>query len=184
MPLFIMQELLNKYNITVPYTDILKMWDRDPQSYHNQTHLFDLYRQIELEYKPDTKEWELLTLAAMFHDIIYDTKSTDNESLSAKFLLDHCSDITEDINMVHLMIIDTISHHARTAISEIFQLMDMDILNRSYIELITYEKGIFFEFGYHPDYKALRLKFLESVLEYSNNMENLTKLVEYVKLRY
>ena len=179
-----MDNLLKKYGINISYEEILSMWNRDVNSYHNQKHLFDLYQQIDNKYSINSKNWEILYLSAMFHDIIYDTNSKDNENNSIEFLLNNTPNITDDIITICDIIKDTITHNGRSELSKIFQDMDMDILNRSIKELIIYENGIYFEFGHHINYKRLRLEFINTIFDKSSNKDNLRKLIKYINLNY
>lgn len=181
-----LQQLLEKWNIKCDINTVLVMWNESHRSYHNLNHLNDLISQInENKSKYSEKEYEKLILTALFHDIVYDPSSQTNEEDSAKFLMECVSDKTnKDILDVKQMILDTKTHNSTTNLSESFNNYDMNIVERDFDQLLEWEKGISEEYSIYPkeEYKEGRLKFLESLLDkYTNNTENLLKLVEWVK---
>lgn len=185
-----MQELLNKWNIKVRYETILDMWNESHRGYHTQNHLIDVIDQInEQQSSLDIRDYEKLILCGLFHDVIYDPASQTNEEDSADFLME-CAVNKDDKHILEIrqMIIDTKAHEAQTPLSEKFNAIDMNIVERDYESLLEWERGIYKEFGsVYPDnlYKAGRVQFLESLMDnYPNNSDNLSKLSEYVKNTY
>jgi predicted metal-dependent HD superfamily phosphohydrolase len=183
-----MQELLDKWNIKLDYNILLTMWNESHRSYHTQNHLLDLIDQInEQKSKLNQVQYEKLILCALFHDIVYDPKKSDNEEKSANFFIECCQDKSNsDVLEVKQMILDTKTHEATTNLSESFNYYDMSIVERDFDQLLEWENGIHEEFkAYGEAYKEGRLKFLESILDkYPHNTENLLKLVEWVKTNY
>jgi len=183
-----LQELLNKWNIKCDVNTLLAMWNESHRAYHTLTHLNDLIDQInENKSKYSEKEYEKLIIASLFHDCVYDPMRNDNEEKSAEFFLSCCQEKNQDIMDVKQMIIDTKTHESTTPLSEKFNELDMNVVERDFDELLKWESGIFFEYsGYGKDaYKSGRLKFLESLLDkYVDNTDNLLKLIEYVKQNY
>jgi len=184
-----MQELLDKWKIKLDYNVLLSMWNESHRAYHTQNHLLDLIDQIN-EKKSEFqshKDYEKMILCALFHDCVYDPMRNDNEEKSAEFFLSCCQEKNQDIMDVKQMIIDTKTHESTTPLSEKFNELDMNVVERDFDELLKWESGIFFEYsGYGKDaYKSGRLKFLESLLDkYVDNTDNLLKLIEYVKKNY
>lgn len=180
-----MQDLLIRYGINVSYNTLRNMWNRDDKTYHNTTHLFDLYSLIEDKYPVNCKEKEILLLVALFHDIIYIPGNFDNEIKSADFLLSACNVISIDIMTIYNIILETRTHQPTTELSEIFCDMDMDVLSRDYNTLICYERGIYQEYGKFNDYKNKRIDFIKSMLpKYQSNNHNLLKLIHYINISY
>ena len=181
-----LQELLEKWSIKCDVNTLLSMWNESHRSYHNLNHLNDLINQInENKSKYSEKEYDKLMLTALFHDIIYDTSSTTNEERSAEFFIE-CSvnKTNSDILEVRQMILDTKSHTSSNKLSEAFNSYDMNIVERTFEELLEWENGISEEFSVYTkeQYKEGRLKFLESLLDkYTHNTENLLQLIDYVK---
>lgn len=184
-----LQELLNKWNIRCDVNTLLSMWNESHRHYHNLNHLNDLIQQInENKSKFTEKEYEKLMLTALFHDCVYEPKSSTNEEDSAKFLMECSVDKSDsDILDVKQMILDTKSHTSTTYLSESFNKFDMSVVERGFDQLLEWETGISEEFSVFPkaQYKEGRIKFLESLLDkYPHNTENLLKLVDWVKNNY
>jgi predicted metal-dependent HD superfamily phosphohydrolase len=184
-----MQELLDKWNIKIDYNTLLSMWNESHRSYHTQNHLLDLIEQInESKFNFDSnKDYEKMILCALFHDCIYDPMRSDNEERSADFFINCCQEKNDpDILEIKQMILDTKTHESTTPLSEKFNKMDMNIVERDFNQLLEWENGIRNEYKEYGDiYKTGRLAFLESLLDkYPNNTKNLLKLIEYVKSNY
>lgn len=179
-----LQELLNKYKINVDINMILDMWNESHRHYHNLNHLSNLIDKIEFGNYPE-KFKEKLILVALFHDVIYDPKKTDNEEKSASFFIGLCKGNTEDTLEIKKAILDTKYYKSTTELSKEFNKLDMSIVESDFDTLLEWEKGIGLEFNFSEDYKEKRLKFIESLLDkYPENTENLLKLIDWIKLNY
>jgi predicted metal-dependent HD superfamily phosphohydrolase len=181
-----LQQLLEKWSIKCDINTVLAMWNESHRSYHNLNHLNDLISQInENKSNFSEKEYEKLMLAAIFHDVVYDPSSSTNEEDSANFLMECVVDKNNsDILDVKQMILDTKTHNSTTKLSESFNNYDMNIVERDFEQLVEWEKGISEEYSVYPkeQYKEGRVKFLESLLDkYTHNIENLIKLIDWVK---
>jgi len=186
-----LQNLLDKYNIKIDINTVLGMWSESHRHFHNLDHLNDLISQINEKYfndKISEKIKDKLTLVALFHDIIYDPKSNQNEEKSAELFLSSCQEKNNpDVKEVYQAILDTKSHQSTTKLSEAFNQMDMNIVERDFRSLLEWEQGIYEEYKIFgiKEYKKGRLKFLESILDkYTHNTENLLKLIDYVRDNY
>jgi predicted metal-dependent HD superfamily phosphohydrolase len=183
-----MQELLDKWNIKLDYNVLLAMWNESHRAYHTQNHLLDLIEQIDenkSQYQSQ-KDYDKMILCALFHDCVYDPMRNDNEEKSAEFFLNCCQEKNQDILDIKQMILDTKTHEATTPLSEKFNVLDMNIVERDFNQLLEWEKGIREEYKAYGDmYKMGRIQFLESLLDkYPNNTENLLKLIDWVKINY
>ncbi len=181
-----MQDILDKWKIKVNYGILLSMWNESHRYYHNQSHLVDILSQLnetKINLKSQ-KDYEKLVLTSLFHDIIYDPSKLNNEELSAEFFINLCEDKNDDILEIKQMILDTKDHKPNTRLSEIFNSLDMNIVERDYDSLLEWEEGIWNEyqiFG-RDKYKIGRISFLESLLDkYPSNSDNLSKVIDYVK---
>lgn len=183
-----MQELLNKWGLRIDYNLILNIWNESHRHYHSQDHLLDLLDKInEKRSNLSQKDYEKLVIAALFHDIVYDPMSNQNEEMSAKFLIDSALDKNNtDILEIKQIILDTKTHEPTTKLSEIFSEMDMDVVKGDFEKLLEWERGIGEEYkAYGNLYKEGRLKFLESLMDnYPTNSENILKLIDWVKKNY
>lgn len=183
-----MQELLDKWNIKLDYNILLAMWNESHRAYHTQNHLLDLIEQInenKSQYQSQ-KDYEKMILCALFHDCVYDPMKINNEEKSAEFFLSCCQEKSQDIFDIKQMILDTKTHEATTSLSEKFNELDMNIVERDFNQLLEWEKGIHEEYKVYGEmYKGGRLQFLESLLDkYPHNTENLLKLIDWVKENY
>jgi predicted metal-dependent HD superfamily phosphohydrolase len=180
-----MQELLDKWKIKLDYNTLLSMWNESHRHYHNQNHLLDLINQInEKKNSFDSQsDYEKMVLCALFHDCVYDPMRSDNEEKSAEFFENCCQEKNTDTQEIKQMILDTKTHESSTRLSEEFNQLDMNIVERDFDELLEWENGIEFEYkAYGEMYKMGRLQFLESLLDkYPHNTENLLKLISVVK---
>lgn len=185
-----LQKLLNKWGIKADINMILDIWSEPQRHYHNIDHLNDIIDQIDKDYeigRIDDKMKEMLTLVAIFHDIVYEPMNNDNEEKSAEFFMNLCLDKErEDIQEIKSAILDTKTHENNSSLSEIFNIYDMSIVEGDMDKLLKWESGIGKEYsGYGKDYKAGRLKFLESLLDkYPKNSGNLLQLIDWVKENY
>jgi predicted metal-dependent HD superfamily phosphohydrolase len=183
-----MQELLDKWNIKLDYNTLLSMWNESHRHYHNQNHLLDLINQInEKKNSFDSQsDYEKMVLCALFHDCVYDPMRSDNEEKSAEFFENCCQEKNTDTQEIKQMILDTKTHEATTSLSEKFNHLDMNIVERDFEQLLEWETGIGQEYkAYGELYKVGRLHFLESLLDkYPHNTENLLRLIDWVKINY
>jgi pantetheine-phosphate adenylyltransferase len=153
--------------------------------YHTFEHIEDLLSQIEKQGLYDN---DVLFLAAVYHDIVYDPTRHDNEQLSAdefeKDAVIYLKHIDEGrIVEIKQIILDTQNHRATTKLSGMFCEMDMSVLKRPFAGLIAYEEQVFKEFQFYDykSYKAGRIDFLTKVQnELGIDLQN---LVTYVKAR-
>lgn len=182
-----LENILKKWNIKCDLNTILSMWNESHRHYHTLDHLNYLLDKInEDSNKLSEKEYDMLVLTSLFHDCVYDPMKTDNEEKSAEFFENCCLDKNNDTEHIKNMILETKTHIASSELSKKFCSYDMNIINESYDKLLEWEDGIYNEYKSYGDeaYKFGRLKFLESLLdkeEYMSNIENLLKLIDYVK---
>lgn len=185
-----LQSILDKWNIKISADTILDIWNESHRHYHNLNHLNSLLNKIEERFQNgefDEKMKEKLIITALFHDIVYEPGKDDNEEKSAQFLLEVAIDKSNpDILEIERAILETKDHKSSTKLSEVFNDMDMSIVEEGFEELLEWEKGIYQEFKQFGDkYKSGRLKFLESLLDkYPTNSGNLVRLIEWVKENY
>ena len=176
--------------------EILARWSEPHRAYHGPAHLADLFRLINIHAElrehgslssgvSDTelsqREKDMLTLVAIFHDIIYNPRRTDNEAQSAELFLNSVGmdKDSADIQEIAQIIRDTKDHKPSTHLSSIFSHMDMDIVRRPYPELLQWEAGIRHEYSHVPGiaYVVVRARFLGQMMKkYPENAEALRRL--------
>jgi predicted metal-dependent HD superfamily phosphohydrolase len=181
------QKLLDKYKIKIKFDTLLDRWNESNRHYHNLNHLIDLNRMILEDYannKITSNELEKLYLVALFHDIVYDVNSKNNESKSAEFFMSLCIEKDNaDILEISEAILNTATHTSTNMLSEKFNKYDMNIVERDFDSLLEWENGISAEYSiFKEEYKPNRILFLESLLDkYPLNSGNLIKLIEHVE---
>lgn len=185
-----LQEILDKYGIKCDINMIIGMWNESHRHYHNLDHLIDLIEQIDVYLEHDkisSKEYEILMISAIFHDIVYDPIKHDNEEKSAEFFISCCvNKNSKDIIDIKNIILDTKDHDSDNYLSSLFNKFDMSVVERDFDSLLEWENGIHDEYKEYGDfYKIGRLKFLQSLLyKYPDNYENISKLIEWVEINY
>lgn len=181
-----LQKLLEKWNIKCDINILLSMWNESHRFFHTLDHLNDIIDQINKDKSKYTeKEYEMLIISAIFHDCIYDPMKNDNEEKSADFFEKCCSEKNENTTEIKNIILNTKYHKSDSFLSECFNNYDMNIVERNFNELLKWEEGIYNEYKYYSDYKEKRLLFLESLIDkYPNNIDNLLKLIDFVKNNY
>ena len=167
---------LKKYEVSldIPYRYLCE----DHRFYHNWDHIEDLLEQID---KKGLENNEILFLATIFHDIVYDPKFTDNEEKSAELFMKSCKADRKLKQAVKRIILDTKTHKPSNEISKIFCEMDMAILKRPLDKLIEYENKIFKEFQCYDWllYKKGRIGVLRQLQE----GKELEPLISYIESR-
>ena len=161
--------------------EILERWSEPHRAYHGPAHLADLLTQINRHAELSTREREILTLAAIFHDIIYNPRRSDNEAQSADLFLNSVAMDKDnaDIQEIATIIRDTKDHAPSTHLSTIFSHMDMDVVRRPYEELLKWEAGIRHEYKHIPGiaYVVVRARFLgQMIKKYPENAVALRRL--------
>jgi len=178
-----LQELLNKWNIKCDVNILLSMWNESHRHFTNLDHLNDLIDQInEKKSQLTEKEYDKLIITSLFHNCIYD--GHDAVKKSAAFFENCCVDKTsKDIQDIKQAILNTESLSDDSEFSKKFNKIDMNIVERSFDELLKWENGIREEYKFAGEnYKSARIKYLESVLDnYPHNNDNLIKLIDFVK---
>ena len=181
------QEIFDRNGISADATTILNIWNEPGRYYHDIDHLnymIDAIQKLNLGQSDE----DLLIIAAVFHDIVYDAMKFDNEEKSAEFFMNCCKNKLDKRNLlIKQIILDTKSHKSNNWLSKVFCDIDMDIVLKDYNTLLEWEEGIYNEYKGWGDkkYKEGRLKFLNSLLsKYPQNAGNLMKLIQYVEEKY
>lgn len=153
---------------------------REPHRfYHTLEHLDDIWQQLEKQGYGDN---DVLLLATVFHDIIYDPKSVTNEEDSAQYFNEVFTGDEALKSLVTDIILDTKHHTPGSALSETFSSADLNILKQPFDKLLIYEQQIFKEFQFvdHKIYREKRVEVLKSLRQGVNNPA-LDYLITYVE---
>lgn len=180
----LINELLLKYNISLPIKDIENRYNEPHRYYHTTKHINFIIEEI-LKIKLPEKDTDILIISALFHDIIFTPGDKSNEQQSADFLLKYVEE-TPEINQVYDIIIDTSTHIPRTKLSEIFCDIDMmSLTDKSFEEMLKDTVNVHKEFIQFFDKDKVidgQLKFYKSLLDTKygkKNEENLLRLIKY-----
>lgn len=157
--------ILKKYSIPI---SILEMYNEPHRYYHNMDHIETMIN--------DGKNRNVLSddllLAIIFHDIIYEPKSNDNEQKSAELFYSYIKN-----DEIKQAILDTKTHIPTTELSKHLCNLDLSILRKDYKTFIDFENKIFKEYQF-VDYKIYKEKRLEVLIKLGVNPEWLN-YVEY-----
>ncbi len=139
--------------------------------YHNLNHIKNMYDSLS-KFKGKIVNNESIFYAAWLHDIIYDTKSSDNEEKSSEFAENLLSELNINdmvIKKVIRLILITKNHHPieNSFDEKIFLDSDLLILGQSADKYDEYMKSIRKEFQWVDDvkYNTGRKKILKNFLQ-------------------
>ena len=125
----------------------------------------------EIDALPDGDERDVLQLAALYHDAIYDPRAGDNEEASAALLIAHALDPASAVvvRAAELILASKWAAPPATPLAEKFFALDTAQLADGcpIHERLAYERAIFREYQWAawPAYREKRWEFLEGWAE-------------------
>ena len=153
------------------YEDIVRRYGEAGRYYHTLAHI-DQVLDTAAQLQPLARDYPAIQLAAWFHDIIYNTRTPDNEAQSAAFaesVLAKLAIPPETIRKVGRMIVATATHTNPTHDPDTAILLDADlaILGRDEAVFTQYCRDIRREYAWvpEPDYRSGRIEVLKRFLE-------------------
>ena len=192
-------KIARSFGFDISVVDVVKCYSEPQRYWHIIEHLYDVIIGIEELYnqkKIDEREYHILLIAAIFHDIVYDPKRKDNEEKSVEYMMskynkdiiDHkyaVSDwrIEEDIKKISDVIIGTKTHDAEDGLRKKFNKLDTWILDAQFIDMLDWENKIYNEFKWAgwKKYKKARISFLLSCIKtHTHNVLNIKNLIDYL----
>jgi len=192
--------VLRKYSINISIEEIEQRWSEPHRYYHNLDHLVDLLININVHYQSFVtdvvgKTYDILILAAVFHDIVYYPKENNNEIKSSLFFESISKNLNKDtplrriiIKEVSDIIMATATHAPQNYLQHVFCDIDMEVIHRPYKGLLKWEEGIYNEYSFAEKYKEGRLAFLNSLIKKEDlnpfTIDRLEKLIRYVEEKY
>ena len=170
--------------------------------YHNTKHIEEMLGEFENISSSliNSDDRELLRIAILFHDIVYDSRSSTNEEDSYDFykkwtLIRGFNLMPSEDEKIQKMIMAT-KNHMHLDNNHILEntIIDLDlcILKKDFPRLIEWENGIFKEYQYCSieSYIDGRVKFLTNTVDMMRNngydsyhIKNIELLIDYVKNR-
>lgn len=152
------------------FQKIVKEYSTEGRAYHTLDHIENLLEFLEKQ-KLRIREWDSVRLAAWLHDVVYNTKTEDNEEQSAQYAQKYLKQLgvsEKIVSRVADLILATKKHETagRDSDLEIFLDGDLAILGSIEKEYDKYSTNIRQEYKWFSDeqYKAGRKKALENFL--------------------
>ncbi|GAA3582111.1 hypothetical protein GCM10022395_33110 [Snuella lapsa] len=152
------------------WNEIEKNYSGKNRHYHNLNHL-EFMMKLAFEYKSELVDIDTLLFSVFYHDIVYNSKRSDNELKSAeiaKVRLKRLGLPSDRITKCHEQILAT-KEHGNDTESDTNFLVDFDlaILGDEHENYLDYTKKIRKEYSVYPDffYNKGRKKVLRHFLE-------------------
>ena len=160
---------LAENNEKLLFQDIVNNYSQKNRYYHNLNHISTLLKLIDSQHL-NGKDRITLILTAFYHDVVYDTKQSMNESESVVFLKRHFDHLIEHkviIDDVAQIIIDTKNHQSESFLSQLFLDMDLSILGTDEVSYSVYSASIQKEYQQIPVflYHIGRNNFIRTMLK-------------------
>jgi predicted metal-dependent HD superfamily phosphohydrolase len=150
---------------------LLTAYGEKHRFYHTTDHILNLFHILDdLNLSISHKNKKKLYFAILFHDIVYDPKSKENEEKSneAWILFAKENKIISEITMdVSSMILATKKHIKKSDfITNLFLDLDLSVLGSEPNDFNLYEKNIRLEYYFVPDsiYAIERSKVMKSLI--------------------
>lgn len=138
-------------------------------AYHNMQHLDNVFYAFEKKYwnKLSSRDRGIMSIAILYHDVIYDPQAKDNEEKSANFMLQCGGDIQVKDEAYKLILFSKYQRKPETELERIFLECDMHIFSETLADQLEYEKQIQQEYAWVPleIYIKERVKILEKINE-------------------
>jgi len=188
-------ELVSKYSdnekLTVDmFNSIIKCYNTPNRYYHNLDHIKTMLLEVK-KFRRKVLDYDSMRFAIWFHDIVYDTKRSDNEEKSAEYAKDFLDNIKfEKLNKVSNLILKTKKHQIDESVDDFdtkfFLDLDLLILGTSQELYHRYTEKIRKEYSYIPNeiFFLERAKILNTFLkekkifkteEYFEEFENIAR---------
>jgi predicted metal-dependent HD superfamily phosphohydrolase len=162
---------LNDREIDRVFQLLVIAYTQPDRHYHNLQHIDHVLTTIE-RFANRLQDPISVILATWFHDVVYDCRSTDNESESAKIageLLQNIGVSIETIDRVQQLILATQGHRTEIDDNDLWIFLDADlaILGTDPVQYQIYARSIRREYSWVSDelYRAGRIRVLESFLQ-------------------
>ena len=150
---------------------LVTAYSKPDRHYHNLTHIHHVLITLE-RFSATLNHPIAVSLAAWFHDFVYDAQASDNELQSAQAAGELLIDLggeKELIDRVQELIMATQGHQIVTADFDrsIFLDADLAILSADPVTYQAYSRSIRQEYSWvsDPAYRAGRIRVLESFLQ-------------------
>lgn len=192
--------IANDFGFIITIEEVIDHYSETHRYWHVLQHLYDLLEGIDELYsdkKIDEREYNILLIAAIFHDIIYDTKKSDNEEKSIDFMMSRYDENkidetqfpstwrnSDDLKKIQEVIINTKTHDSKDGLCKKFNKLDTWILDAQFINMLDWENKIYNEYKWvgWKTYKKKRIEFLlKSIKDHTHNVINIKNLIDYIR---
>jgi predicted metal-dependent HD superfamily phosphohydrolase len=192
-------EIAKTYGFDITLEQVIERWSEPYRFWHVLTHLYEMLEGIKDLYKEkkiNDREYNILIVAAIFHDIVHDTKRKDNEEKSVEFMLSKYKPelvdikvnisqwrVDEDIKKITEVIMCTKNHESTEGLIKKFNKLDTAILDAQFIDMLDWENKIYKEYKWvgWKTYKKKRIEFLLSQIKgHTHNVLNIKNLIDYL----
>lgn len=174
-------ELIIKRNVIFRYMEPHRF-------YHNTEHLSCLLSLIAQRNELTAEDRQILALAALYHDAVYNPFAKDNEEKSADlFGTELGAALPESIrhSIIDIILLTKNHHKAEDRLAKIFCRMDLfSLLDSSLEEAFADNLKLFKEFQFLPvaTYKEKRIEFLQDFMKnWPEHQARLSVLISYVR---
>jgi len=152
--------------------------------YHNLKHLENLYEELQ-QCNKQIQDLNTLLFSIIYHDIIYDATTKDNEEKSAAIAVERLTTLgcgKDIIAKCREQIIATKSHTLSTdKDTNLFTDADLSILGSKWEKYLQYSKQVREEYSMYAD--ALYIPGRRKVLQHFLKMEHIFK-TEHFRIKY
>jgi predicted metal-dependent HD superfamily phosphohydrolase len=152
------------------WSSVVRQYSGEDRFYHNLNHIAEMLRLIN-PHKGQIQDYDSVRFAVWFHDVIYDTRQSDNEERSAEFAgeaLLRLSAPQEVVNRTRGLISATKGHQANGLgfDAKVFLDADLSILGKPRQAYLEYSRAVRREYGWVPMslYREKRRQVLEDFL--------------------
>lgn len=132
----------------------LAEYDSKERYYHNITHIYNMLHESEA-----TSTNPLLTLAIIYHDIVYDATSKNNEERSAEYFSKQAKLLkleAEKIKEIEQLILCTKNHQPSKSLEENIIDLDLSTLSQTKTRYNLYTQQIRQEYHMYPDEEYIK----------------------------
>jgi predicted metal-dependent HD superfamily phosphohydrolase len=149
------------------FEDTCKQYSGPDRFYHTLDHVQNVLETVE-DLGPYARNLNAVNLAVWLHDVIYDSRASDNEERSAEYAERLCEELSiPEGHLVASLIRKTKSHDpGEDADAQVLIDADLGILGAREIVYQDYTDKIRWEYGWVPEseYRSGRRRVLESFL--------------------
>lgn len=185
-------ELLKKYYNQSQIDDILNRWDEPHRHWHNIEHLEDVLSKIDKLNSINIMEYEIMVIAAFFHDVIYNPEKNNNETKSISLFQKYSRNLPPGYTNTVIKIIKNSANYPDIPLDKLsvmFWVIDNDpIINKDFNKFKIYEDKIREEYNFVPldVYKRERIKFLSKYIDVVDDDVDkfIEKCIDYISKKY